>query len=81
MGLAVEFMYTGKCSFTHDNYFEMLLLANMIELRELEKALLDHLFSMHYDEQDFKDGDGNKTHRAKMKYAVLDFYSEGRWNL
>ena len=40
---ALDYVYTGRCSFEYDNFFELLLLANMMEFKDLEKALLFYL--------------------------------------
>lgn len=47
-GLALEFIYTGKCTFDHDAIFEVLLLANKYEFEELQCSLLDYLWRMGY---------------------------------
>jgi len=71
---ALEFIYTGKCSFTYDNFFDLLLLANMFELRDMEEALVQHLSDMRYVKGDFVDLNDNSTTRENLEHGIVDFF-------
>ena len=74
---ALEFIYTGKCSFTYDNFFDLLLLANMFELRDMEEALVQHLSDMRYVKGDFVDLNDNSTTRENLEHGIVDFFVDG----
>ena len=49
MSLAIEFIYTGQFTSTYEHFFDLLLVANMYELKELEAEIMQRLLNIiHY---------------------------------
>ena len=59
MSLAIEFVYTRRLKSTYEHFFELLLVANMYELKELEREILRHLIELldrlYFDHEQNKD--------------------------
>jgi len=45
--VALEFIYAGKCQFSFDDFFELLLLADMFLLNDLRDSLISYLKNLH----------------------------------
>jgi len=74
MAVALEFMYTGQCECVLEDFFDLLLLANMYELKELERGLVDRVVMLDRDRGSFLER-GSKT-RDELEAEVLDFLIE-----
>ena len=75
MAIALEFMYTGQCECVFEDYFDLLLLANMYELKDFEASLVDLVVKLDRDKGSFLER-GSKT-RDELETEVLDFLVEG----
>ena len=72
MSLAIEFVYTGRLTSTYEHFFELLLVANKYELKELEVAIMERLFKILKDRGGFE-----KTLAAEdCDRLIADFYVE-----
>ena len=69
----VKFIYTGKCKFDHDEIFEVLLLANKYDIKELQYSLLEYLWRMGYR---FDYNDNFWSQRFEMWMKVWIFCQE-----
>ena len=68
--LALEFIYTGKCKFDHDEIFEVLLLANKYDIKELQYSLLEYLWRMGY-RFDYSDNFWSQRFEMWMKVWIF----------
>ena len=69
MATALEYIYNGNCPFPLDNFFELLLLANMLELKKIEDGLLNHFKR---SQSDFRECPTEEARNAKRQ-GVVDF--------
>ena len=68
---ALEFVYGGQCSFTYDDFLELLLVANKLEFKDLEDVLFRHLIAMHEDKVK-SDFESAKLHGYRYPYTLFN---------
>ena len=74
MSLAIEFIYTGQFTSTYEHFFELLLVANMYEMKELETQILRRLLQLISDRDAFIDLTGNFP--VEKNRLIADFHVE-----
>ena len=70
MSLAIEFIYTGQFTSTYEHFFELLLVANMYELKELEAQILRRVSNL------MNDLTGELV--VQKNRLIADFHVEGK---
>ena len=81
MSLVIEFIYTGQLTSTYAHFFELLLVANMYEMKELEKEILRLLQQILDDSNGFAGLTGKMREGKDRTRLVADFHVEGEIRL
>ena len=74
MATVIEFINTGRCSSTYENFFDLLLQSNLFELKDFKTALLSHLQTMFVNEDSLVNLSADCILRTSIRAEVLNFF-------